>query len=145
MRSAFGCGRDVGDAYRQAHDETRVAGLRLYGDRSAELLCDDAVYDLEAESGARSHGLGGEERFEDVRQNVGRNARAVIADAHHKLAGLGPRGDFDLRTFRRSIRGIVDEIGPYLAEGVAAGLDRRGRGRESLFDLDFFKAQLVAE
>ena len=129
MRSAFGCGLDVGGGHGQAHDETRVARLGFDVNSSAEFLRDDAVHDLEAETGARSLRLSSEKRFEDVRQNVRCDARAVIADAHHKRAGLGPRGDFDFRAFGRGIRGIVDEISPYLAEGVAASFDGGGRGR----------------
>src|SRR5262245_8890989 len=39
----------------------------------AAVLCDDAVADAQAQARAPPHGLGGEERIEDLRQHVGGN------------------------------------------------------------------------
>jgi hypothetical protein len=70
---------------------------------------------------------------------------AVIADANDEPSGLGPGGDFEFCALGRSIDGVVDEVGPDLAEGGAARADGGGRGREALFDLNLLEAQLVAE
>ncbi len=110
----------------QADDEAGVAGLGLDFKLSGKFLRDDAVDDFEAEAGSGALRLGGEERLEDVGKNFGRNAGAVIADADDEPIGLGPGGDFELCAVRRSIDGIVDEVGPDLAEGGAARTDRGG-------------------
>ena len=103
----------------QADDEARVAGLGLDVKLSGELLGDDAVNDLEAEAGAGSLRLSGEERLEDARKNIGWNPGAVIDDRDNKPIGLGPSGDFEFPALRGGVDGVVDEIGPDLAESVA--------------------------
>jgi hypothetical protein len=89
--------RSSSTSFRQADDEAGVAGLGFHIDGAAEFLGDDAVDDFEAEAGAGALRLGGEEGFEDVGKTFRGECRAVIADADHKHAGLGPGCDFDLR------------------------------------------------
>ena len=72
--SAFSLRRGDGDVDWQADDEAGVAGLGLNFKLPGKLLRDDAVNDLETEAGAGALGLSGEERLEDVRKYVGRNA-----------------------------------------------------------------------
>ena len=66
---------------RQPDDEAGVARFGFDIDRAAELLRHDAMNDLQAQAGAGTLRLGGEEGFEDVRQSLRGNACAVILDA----------------------------------------------------------------
>ena len=61
-------------------------------DRSAQLL-DDAVRDRQSESGPLAHLLRGEERVEDTRQRVRRNAGAAITDCDADAIASERRGD----------------------------------------------------
>ena len=80
------------------HRERRAASrLALDGDE-AVALADDAVHRREAEAGAFAELLGGEERLEQMRARLGRNADAVVDDAQaHEVAGGGRRGRLALR------------------------------------------------
>jgi len=132
-----------------------LAGAGFYVDGAAEFLGDDAMDDFEAEAGAGALRLGGEEGFEDVGKGFRGNAWAVILDADGQLVGAGfgarraawldPGLDADLFVGGGGVEGVVDEVGPDLAERGAAGVDDGGAGREFLFDLNALDAQLVAE
>src|ERR1700722_888686 len=87
----------------QADDEACVAGLGLDFKLSGKLLRDDAVNDLEAETGTGALRFGGEKWLEDARKNVGGNSGAVIADRDDKPFRLGPGGDFELSALWRGI------------------------------------------
>ena len=52
----------------------------------AAVVGDDAVADAQAQAGPAAERLGGEERVEDPRQHVGRDAAAVVGDLDDDLA-----------------------------------------------------------
>ena len=73
---------------RQENTERRAARLRIRIDKAAGLF-DDAVDRRKAEAGAFADFLGGEERLEDLLDDVGRNAGAGIADLDEHIIGFG--------------------------------------------------------
>src|SRR5437870_10822715 len=60
--------------------EAGVAGRRLDANVAVVTAYDDAVADVESEAGAPADVLGGEERLEDARPQLGRDARAGVAN-----------------------------------------------------------------
>src|SRR5438105_14444606 len=66
---------------RNSHLETSVAGNGFNGDEAPHFL-DDAMHNVEAQSGAFAHALGGEKWFENAGLHFGRNARAVVENFH---------------------------------------------------------------
>src|SRR5215469_1839425 len=86
---------------------------------------DDAPADVQPETGALADRLGREERLEDPRLDVGRNAGPGITDVDQKLLALdcGPDG-------QRAVPGhssdcVVDQVGPYLVELAGEARNRR--------------------
>src|SRR5690606_23435754 len=86
----------------QVDEETGAgAGFGLDADASA-VRGDDAVDDGKSEPGAFADGLGGEEGFEDVVDDVGRNAGAVVGNGEEQGetgqdgADVERRGDVEL-------------------------------------------------
>ena len=88
-----------------------LAELGLDLDRAAVAL-DELVHDRQAEAGALADVLGGEERIPDPRQDLGRDARAVVAD-------------LDLDAVRR--RRVVSIV---IVASLAPGERLRGVGQE---------------
>ena len=79
-RAAAGAGGSLPPRHRQLHEERRAASRpRLEPDAPAVLL-HDRVGDGQAEAGALADFLRREERVEDLRLHVVRNARAVVVD-----------------------------------------------------------------
>ena len=58
---------------------------------------------------------------------------------------LGPRGNLNLRLRRRSIRRIVDQVRPHLAQRRAARVNHRRRRVKLLLHRDLLDAQLVPQ
>ena len=68
--------------------KTRAVLVGADGDLAAVAPDDDPPGDVEAEAGALAHVLGREERLEDVRPDVGRDARPGVRHLdHHALLG----------------------------------------------------------
>src|SRR5215469_10630060 len=85
-RRRFG-GRQLGRA-REAHDEARTAVVAIgRANRSAQGLVDQVENDVEAEAAAAGAALGGEERLEDARQVLLRDADAVVRIGDLDLVG----------------------------------------------------------
>src|SRR4051794_29557245 len=70
------------------------ADLALDHDAAA-VPVDDAVDNREAEAGALADVLGREERIEDLRDHVGRDAGPVVGDGDLDVVRLLPGGDAD--------------------------------------------------
>lgn len=74
----------------------------------------DAAGRPKAEAGANLPG--GEERLEEPRQILRRDAGAVVADRNNCLPTVAADGDADLSPDRGGIHGVVDEVGEELPE-----------------------------
>ena len=83
--SGAGGGPSIG---RRTSNRVRP-GLAVDADRPAVLL-HDARADAETETGPLALRLGGEERLEDARRDVGRDARTRILDRHDHVPVLRP-------------------------------------------------------
>src|SRR3954471_24857021 len=97
---------------RQHHGEARAdAGARVDLDASAMRL-DDAVADRKAEAGSLAGLLGGEERVEDLRQHVLRDAPPVVGDLDGHMSRIGRARAYDdaAAGLGRRLRRIDDEV-----------------------------------
>src|SRR5207237_6430372 len=79
-------GRPDGDADPQH----RLAGVGIDGDRATVALYDDALCDVEAETGAFAHVLGGVKGLECAGRHLRRHAWAGVADLDDDGVVLGP-------------------------------------------------------
>lgn len=87
MNSGGGKASFSGDGEREADGEFRHAGVGLDIDAAFELLGDDAMDNVEAETGAGAERLRGEEGFEDVGEYFRWDAGSMIGDADGEPAG----------------------------------------------------------
>src|SRR5271154_492007 len=80
----------------------------------AAVLFHDALHGVEAESGAFSHSLGGEEWLENVREHVRRNSGTVVGDFDHHgiVLAVDPQPEFAFAMHR--VNGVVNDVGPDL-------------------------------
>src|ERR1039458_1640392 len=85
----------------------------------------DAVGDIEAQPAALAHVLGGEERLEDARLYLGRDAGSVVADLDHDVGAVASRLNSQLAFAVHGIDGVVYQVGPDLVEVAAGGADRK--------------------
>src|SRR5262249_53161901 len=87
----------------------------IHGDLPAVLL-DDLVGDRQAEPRALADRLGREERIEDLGQDIGRYALAVVLDFHRDvLVALAVRGERDRALLGLDrLRRVVDQVEQYL-------------------------------
>src|SRR5580704_14468356 len=69
----------------EPHAKAGVPGLRFDLD-AASMFLYNSLDGVEAEAGSLSDGLGGEEGFEDVRFDLRRNPRTVVANLNHNTA-----------------------------------------------------------
>src|SRR5499433_3539322 len=84
LRSSGRCGSgSKGPDEGQPQGEHRTPGREVLRPDLPAVLGDDLVADGQAEAGALSHGLGGEEWIEDTRQRGGRDAGAGVGDLDH--------------------------------------------------------------
>src|SRR5690348_5351801 len=102
------------DGFRQREQdgECGVARLGADADVAVVFLDDDAVADVEAESGAFADGFGREERLEDAGADFGRDAGAGVVDIDGEaLAGVVEvRGDGEGAAAVHRGDGVVDEV-----------------------------------
>src|SRR5438094_9975671 len=103
----------------------------------AAVLFDDLVDDRQTEPGPLSDGLGGEERIEDLRQHVSRDADAVVDDIDgDPVLTMHPAHDRDPPAFvRRRLRGIRKEVQEDLIDLRRRAAQRRGAGEHLFHDL----------
>src|SRR6478752_8023962 len=73
---------------RQENTKRRAAWFGVRVDKAAGLF-DDSIDRRQAEASALADFLGGKERFEDLLDNVGRNAGAGVADFNEHIVGFG--------------------------------------------------------
>src|SRR4029077_3213530 len=99
-----------GPRYRQHEAEAgALVDFALHLDLSA-VRGDDAMADGEPERGALAHGLGGEERAEDLVQVLARDAYAGVGHGEgHRIAAFPPRLDLDPPPGRRGVEGVHEE------------------------------------
>ena len=145
MRSAAGFGGLlldrllglVADEARQENAERRAgARLALAEDIAARLL-DDAVDHRQAEAGALADLLGGEERLENLRAHVGRDAVSVVLDFDQHIIGRSDRhllqaaafgggkvarAQRDPAALAHRVARVDDEVDDHLLELVEVGL-----------------------
>jgi hypothetical protein len=81
------------------------------------------------------------ERFEDARQEIRRDARAVVDDLELDDIAVGARGNADVPSGRRVLRRVVEQVDDHLREPPAVGVDdeagrRHGHGERVLALLD---------
>src|SRR5689334_16288148 len=101
---------------RKPYVEGGAVLARVERQRATVSLLDDASCGIESESGALADTLGGEERFEDVDSVLGRDSRAGVGDVDHDPLAVSPRTDDDRALLAHRIRGVGQQVGPYLVE-----------------------------
>ena len=90
---------------------------------------DDRQADAEAATRAPAGAIGLAEHVEDTRQHFRMDAHAAVPDAHHGVAALASDRDRD-RLVRLAVLGaVVQEVGEYLGQPRAIGVDEHGAGR----------------
>jgi len=99
---------------RKTDDEARITGTRFHGDLAVVRIDNDPAYDVETESSAFAHLFGGEERIEDPRNQVARDARALIRDLDNHRVVVVACPDEDLPASVQGIDGVINEIRPDL-------------------------------
>src|SRR3569833_4552256 len=95
----------------QSDCEARIPRLRGHIDLPAKLLRHDPMHNLQAKPRTRPLGLRREKGLEDPGQNIRRNPRTMVRDAHPKparisavaLRRLCPRFDLDMALCRRCV------------------------------------------
>ncbi len=87
--------------------EARVPGIGSDLNRAMVFL-HDSLHGVEAETGSFPDGLGGEEGFEDVILDLGRNAGSVISNLNHGTAIVAIGSNSKLALSRHGIDRIVD-------------------------------------
>src|ERR1022692_951212 len=152
ISSSLGSGARLGvvtQVHGHEHTKDRTSWLRLAFDDAA-VIADDLGDKREAQS--RPGRLGGHERVEQMREQIVRDARAVVLDAElerQRYAGLAsrqrqaharPEGgrERDLAVARvpDRFRGILDQVEEHLDELIAIGEYRRQRGVVFLEEFD---------
>src|SRR5579883_1450509 len=102
--------------------------------------------DAEAEAGAAA-ALGGEEGLEDMRQDVGRDAGAGVADAdldHVDVSEL-VGGDGDAAAFGSGFGGVEQEVHEHLRDLVGVGANEREVARDVVLEALVAEHGLVLE
>src|SRR3954466_3666349 len=95
------------------------------------IVLDQALHDFQAEAGALAHRLGGEERFEQVVEDLRRNARPVVDHPDDDAALAAFSGDVDAAALRNRIERVVDEVRPDLIQLADESARLRQVGRNA--------------
>src|SRR5690606_1291508 len=101
---------------RQGDPEGGRAGTRLDAEAAAVTLGNDLLGDVQPETGALTYPLGGEERLEQVGPLTSGDAGSVVADLHGDLPVVGVGAERQHAAAAHRVDGVVDEVGPDLAE-----------------------------
>src|SRR5436305_8273652 len=83
------------------------------------MFSDDPFHGVQSESSSLPDSLGGEERFIDMRHNFWRNSRTVVGDLDHHTVVVAIGAHVQLSLAAHGIDGIVDQVGPDLAQFTA--------------------------
>src|SRR5271170_6728692 len=102
--------------------KTGIARDRLDGNQAFGFL-DDAVGDIQAETGSFAYALGGEEGLKDFRPDFWRNAGAIVGDFDQNIVVVSRGADAELPAVLHDIGGVVDQIGPHLVQLAPVGHD----------------------
>src|ERR1043166_1140461 len=105
----------------QAHLKTGVSGLGAYLNVPTMFL-HDALGRVEAKPSALAHSLGSEEGIKDMRQNLVRNSRAIIANFNHSTVVFAVRTHPQISFSVHGIDGVVDQVCPHLVQFAAIGI-----------------------
>ena len=111
-------------------DESRAAALRRLDMDRAAMRLHDAVAERQPDAGSGADLLGGEERLEDARQDLLRDAGAGVADPDDDTAASWRRGRAETVILRwpvpavQRLLGIDQQVDQNLAELVGIGPDR---------------------
>src|SRR5437762_2398480 len=98
-------------SYRNRHPKLGTPRPRLDVDL-AIVVADDASRNVEAKARALTDRLGGEERVEDTRLHLRRNAGAVVHDANDDLISLSPGADGDFAGLTNGAERVLEEVQP---------------------------------
>src|SRR5215467_8906972 len=127
-RSSGRCGsRSKGPDEGQPQGEHRTAGRKVLRPDLPAVLGDDLVADGQAEPGALSHGLGGEEWIEDARQRGGGDTGAAVGDLDYGHRAILSRFDGDGAGSRDGLGGVGEHVQEYLVDLGANAFHRRQR------------------
>ena len=99
-------------------------------------LGDHAIGDIQAQPGALTYRLSGEERFEDLLLHLRRYANACITDFDQGPTVLPRCADSQRAAVRHRVYRIVDQVRPNLIELGGMCWDHRQRLIEVLDDFD---------
>src|SRR5579863_6398699 len=102
----------------------RVSWLRAEMNRSPVLL-HDSLDGIESESGPFPYALGGEERLENVRLDLGRNSGAGVGNLHHDARVFAKRTDAQFAFSIHRVDRVVHEVGPNLVQFAAKGVHQK--------------------
>ena len=83
------------------------------------MLSHYALNRVQAQSGSLPYSFGREERFEDVRLDLRRNSRAVVADLNYGAGIIAIGSNSELALSAHGVNGIVNNVGPDLIELAA--------------------------
>src|SRR2546423_6940116 len=143
-----------GSAGRSAQRGARLGGdadaqhgfarLGVDGDRAAVALDDDALCDVETQTGAFAHVLSRVEDLERAGRYLQRHPRAGVTDLDDDIVPLGPRRQPQRACSVHRVDGVVDEVGPHLVEFAGVSLDVGDAGAVVTDDRDTV-AELVPE
>ncbi len=118
----------------QEHDKPGLARHRFDPQIAVMPVDDDLPGQIQPQPGPFTEGFGGEERLEDVLEDVGGNSWTGVADLHAQhLVGFAA-GTNRQRAARAAHRGnrIVDDVGPHLVQIAWVAGDLRKRVVEFL-------------
>ena len=87
------------------------------------VVADDAANRIQPQTGPLAHSLGGKKGFIDVRQNVGRDSRSVVANFHEDAVQFARRPHSQLALALHGLDGVGNQIRPNLIELTALGAD----------------------
>jgi hypothetical protein len=118
---------DVRPGQGQGYSKFGAARLRLESD-FAVVVSDKASYNVEAQTGAHPYRLRREERLEDPFPDVCRDAGSVIDDAQYRALTFAACHHFDAAIVRDGIKGVINQVRPYLVEFAGKATDARKAG-----------------
>src|SRR5579864_737743 len=105
------------------------------------MLAHNALRRVQAKARSLTDAFRGKERFKDVWQDFGRNARTVVGYLHHHASVITICSNTQLALAAHGINRIVDNVGPYLVELAAKRIHQKRHAlivalhRDSAFEL----------
>src|SRR5688500_14165750 len=111
------------------HDELAPLAQSRAGSADATAVhLDEPPHDGQADAqtalGASVRTIRLYEKVEDVRQDIGRETDAIVADAHDDRVVLSCRDELDLSFAPRELGGVVEQVGEHLRQPNQISLHR---------------------